>query len=505
MKTNILILTFCALAISAASLSSCRPSSSKVAANDQQHEVLFRHIDTPWVKVSDDTITTDNGQTTYRNTLLISAPELRQGHFVLDLGSSAESTTITVNGNKLSHLSQPPYRIDITSALVAGENVLDLQYAADSLPAGPVDILLLPDWKQPYTSIRPGQLWLDTNGKPIQAHGFQVMEHEGTYYWYGENKERTTRGSHVWTYGIRCYTSTDLYNWQDRGLIIPPDTINALSPLHYSQDLDRPHIIRSPKTGKWVCWIKSMDEDGFFVILEAEDFLGPYRYVRSLKPEGYGVGDFDMYVDPDTGKGYVWFERPHWELICAELTDDCLDVTPRYSSHFVGMRPPYTREAPTHFVVGGKHFMFTSGTTGYYSNVSMIASFDDYHGAYTDLGNPHPSDPYNHSFCSQITDVVKVPGRNLYVAVADRWMPQIADTDIPTQIARQMEVQYKDHQPFERDFTTPTPKDKSQNVRTDWDVTYNATYVFLPITFNDEGVPQIEWHDEWRIEDYDAK
>lgn len=25
-----------------------------------------------------------------------------------------------------------------------------------------------------YQSIRPGEVWLDTEGKPIQAHGFQV-------------------------------------------------------------------------------------------------------------------------------------------------------------------------------------------------------------------------------------------------------------------------------------------------------------------------------------------
>ncbi len=26
-----------------------------------------------------------------------------------------------------------------------------------------------------YNSIRPGKPWLDTNGKPIQAHGFSVF------------------------------------------------------------------------------------------------------------------------------------------------------------------------------------------------------------------------------------------------------------------------------------------------------------------------------------------
>ena len=39
----------------------------------------------------------------------------------------------------------------------------------------------------PYNSIRPGQVWLDTAGKRIPAHGGSVMYHEGAYYWYGEN------------------------------------------------------------------------------------------------------------------------------------------------------------------------------------------------------------------------------------------------------------------------------------------------------------------------------
>ena len=41
-----------------------------------------------------------------------------------------------------------------------------------------------------YNSIRPGQVWLDTNGNRIQAHGGSIMYLDGTYYWYGENKEK---------------------------------------------------------------------------------------------------------------------------------------------------------------------------------------------------------------------------------------------------------------------------------------------------------------------------
>lgn len=50
-----------------------------------------------------------------------------------------------------------------------------------------------------YDCIRPGQIWLDTNGKRIQAHGGSVIYIDGTYYWYGENKEFTTGQDDIWT------------------------------------------------------------------------------------------------------------------------------------------------------------------------------------------------------------------------------------------------------------------------------------------------------------------
>ena len=77
-----------------------------------------------------------------------------------------------------------------------------------------------------YNSIRPGQVLYDTNGKRVQAHGGSLFydEAEKTYYFYGENKEFTEAGSDIWTWGVRAYASKDLYNWEDKGLIIEPNT-----------------------------------------------------------------------------------------------------------------------------------------------------------------------------------------------------------------------------------------------------------------------------------------
>lgn len=93
------------------------------------------------------------------------------------------------------------------------------------------------------TSIHPGREWRDTSGTRIQAHGGSIRYEDGTFFWYGENKERTIPGSGIWHWGVRCHSSTDLYNWEDVGLIIPPAVDDPESPLHPAQKMDRPHIL----------------------------------------------------------------------------------------------------------------------------------------------------------------------------------------------------------------------------------------------------------------------
>ncbi|MBR4766664.1 MAG: family 43 glycosylhydrolase, partial [Clostridia bacterium] len=214
-----------------------------------------------------------------------------------------------------------------------------------------------------YHSFRPGREWLDTNGRPIQAHGGSVMFIDGTYYWYGENKEKTTGETDIWHWGVRCYSSVDLYNWDDCGIIIPPDTENASSSLYPESKMDRPHIIYNRSTEKYVCWLKIMDDKlgtQTMTILTSDCILGPYEIVRErLRPLGMNSGDFDLAVAED-GKAYIYFERVHSEIICADLTDDYTDVTGYYTTHFPHLYPPYVREAPAHFVRKGKHYLLTS-------------------------------------------------------------------------------------------------------------------------------------------------
>ena len=341
-------------------------------------------------------------------------------------------------------------------------------------------------------AIHPGRPWYDTNGTRIQAHGGSMYHDGSTFYWYGENKERTVPGSGIWHWGVRCYSSSDLYNWRDEGLIIPPDLEDPSSPLHPAQKMDRPHIVYNAATHRYVCWLKIMGEGDIqsVTVLTASHFLGPYSIQRAwFHPLGMNAGDFDIAVDDRDGRAYYYFERVHSELVCADLTDDYTDVTGTFTTHFPHPHPPFVREAPAHFVRNGLHYLITSGTTGYFPNPSEVAVASDFHGPWTVLGDPHPTDPSHTSFRSQISCVFRHPGfDDLYVAMADRWLPQVSAersnvTDVFARLYRGESIEHiaGDELAFLSDPDTSI-----------------ADYVWLPVRFDGEK-PLIDWRDEWRI------
>mgnify|MGYP002619992291 CR=1 FL=1 len=346
-----------------------------------------------------------------------------------------------------------------------------------------------------YTSIRPGKEWLDTSGVPIQAHGAGMIFDGGTWHWYGENKERTTGKSHIWTWGIRSYSSKDLYNWDDEGLIIPPETRDKKSSLHPSMPVDRPHIMRNPRTGGYVCWLKLSGKQGYFVVLESERLSGPYRIVHDhVKPYGCDAGDFDVWQDAD-GNGFIMSEHDHAGVIAAELSADLLSVRESHREMFTGLKPPLTREGITHFGHAGKHYLLTSGMTGYIPNPSEVAVAEDPLGPYEVIGNPFDGDENGPSFNSQVSCVVPSPGSNdSFLVMADRWVPGYRVDAKRYQSIYRVVSRYsgnRESKPNLHDYLTVAgaPFLGSAN-------TSIARYVWLPMEF-DGDAPRIRWRDEW--------
>lgn len=349
-----------------------------------------------------------------------------------------------------------------------------------------------------YSSFRPGKVWYDTEGKRIQAHGGSILYVDGVYYWYGENKEGITGYAtgtkcKAWHHGVRLYASRDLYNWEDRGIImLDEDPEGAFYP---DNIMDRPHILYNQKTALFVMWAKCAAhgfEQSLFGISVCETIEGPFRFVGYVNSQPYHAGDFDL-VEYE-GKAYVIYENPHDSMICQTLTEDYLDVTEEVSVHIPQPFPPYTREAPAYFRHNGTHFLLSSGTTGYFPNASEVHKMDDFHGRWESLGDPCIGDFERTSFRSQFSSVFKHPHiEGLYIALGDRWL-----TDLPI-VYPDINTRYE--QIFNKNMK-PLPKGFSFNDYTEAN-TSEANYVWLPILFREDGRPYIVWRDTWTLEDFD--
>ncbi len=346
-----------------------------------------------------------------------------------------------------------------------------------------------------YKNIRPGKVWYDTNGKRIQAHGGSILYAEGKYWWYGENKEgirgrATGEKCAFWHHGVKLYSSTDLYNWQDEGFAVK-ESDNPENPFYAKNIMDRPHILYNEKTKQYVLWAKTsvgtFDECNFSVCVGKS--LKDMRYIKDVRYKDIAVGDFDMFTIG--GKGYIVYEHPHEYMVLHELTDDYQDLSSVYSTHLYLETPPYIREAPAHFERGGRHFLLTSGTSGYFPNETICYDITDLHGEWKDLGTPCVNDVQKNSFHAQYSSVFKHPTiKDLYIALGDRWLTDIS-IDMPDIEKVMLGI-------FEREGGIKVP---DLSVYSD-ENTEEADYVWLPIKFKEDGTPYIAWIGRWDTENF---
>ena len=97
---------------------------------------------------------------------------------------------------------------------------------------------------------RPGELWMDDTDTHVNAHGGGILVANGRYYWFGEHKSDTTSSAMV---GVRCYSSSDLYNWKNEGVALSVvDDKN--SDITSGCVLERPKVAYNKKTNKYVLW-----------------------------------------------------------------------------------------------------------------------------------------------------------------------------------------------------------------------------------------------------------
>ena len=308
---------------------------------------------------------------------------------------------------------------------------------------------------EPMTSIRSGEIWPDTEGKPVNAHGGGMLFHEGTYYWYGEIKEGKTYlpevnkswgGTRVDVTGVSCYSSTDLLKWKNEGNALPAVNDPA-SDLHPGKVLERPKVIYNAKTKKFVMWFHadSLDYAAASCGVAVSDTpSGPFKYQGSFRPnkgvwpvnvsdadkkdpkaplvrdfeKGQMARDLTVFVDDD-GKGYLFAaSEDNATMHISELTDDYLKTTDKYVRVFPGR----LMEAPAVFKRGGKYYIIASGCTAWAPNAARSAVADSIWGPWKELGNPCQGDKADISFQSQGTYVLPVAGQpDKLIFMADRW------------------------------------------------------------------------------------
>lgn len=323
-------------------------------------------------------------------------------------------------------------------------------------------------------SFKPGKSWTDTDGNLIQTHGGSVLYHNGTYYWYGENKDNYVAGGKNWHNGVCCYSSNDLYNWKNEGIILEPQS-KFSDPMHPQRIMDRPHIVYNERTGQFVMWVKFAGSEAeptnwliqYMGIAVSEDIKKPFKMIKTINPLDMVMGDFDLWVDPRDGKGYFIADRVHTEVIIADLNSDYTDVTGYYSTHFPHKQPPQAREAPSFFKHDDRYFLLTSGTTGYHPNPTEIAAAPLMHGPYQVLGEACVNDYKHTSFDCQFSSVFPHPTRyGLYIAIGDRWMAKTSKVN---------------------------GKEEAE--------TSEAGYIWLPVRFEGDKA-WIEWRDEWTLDEY---
>ena len=352
-------------------------------------------------------------------------------------------------------------------------------------------------------SIRLGETWLDTNGKKLHIQSPQVHFENGYYYLYGINTEKSYKGTGCHHMGVRCYRSSDFYNWEDIGNSIEPSMSDYTSVLYPGNPLVRPHIVYCKKTGKYVAWLHAdTGASQFYSVLTSDRFTGPYtvekEYYRPLDMNG---GDFDLAVDEETGEGYFFFVRMISSVIAAHLSDDFLEVVGPYTVNFEGRTIPYAREGIAHFERNGKHYLMTSGQTWFFPNKSEAAIADTPLGPYRVIDDPYPGDPSHTSFCSQPADVVRMHDSDLYVMVADRWVPSFPKSRWFNKLfismyekgaSRVSDDYFQKADPSRRHPDQPHEGKCPIDMR-------KSSITMLPIKFIGDQ-PRIDWYDDWTLD-----
>ena len=291
---------------------------------------------------------------------------------------------------------------------------------------------------------KPGEVWLDTRGQPIQAHGGGLLLRSNVYYWYGE--DRTPGGAGA----VAAYSSTNLYDWKPQGVVLARDALPRVDGRRTF--VERPKVIFNPRTGKYVMWMH-LEQGGYHYaragIAVSDSPSGPFAFLKAIRPVQYDFAvdppdpnqekefggtfrDMNLLVDDD-GRAYAFYaSEGNWTMYVVRLDQDFTgpELPAVENRTWARLLVRKMREAPAPFKYRGRYYLLTSACTGWRPNAADCAVADNVLGPYESKGNPCVGLEAQTTFGCQSTFVLPLPGRpGAFIFMADRWNPrQLSDS-----------------------------------------------------------------------------
>jgi beta-xylosidase len=365
-------------------------------------------------------------------------------------------------------------------------------------------VLLLASCGTQLKTIKPGEIWPDNNGVHINAHGGGMLFHEGKYYWFGEHKVEGKKGNQAWV-GVHCYSSKNLTDWNDEGIALEVVKNDPESEITEGCVIERPKVIFNRKTGKFVMWFHlELKGQGYTAaktgVAVSDNPTGPFTFLDAVNPnagiwpqgypdewknksfpdtlkdwtdewimavkdgmfvhrdfeKGQMARDMTLFVDEDGTAYHIHASEENLTIHIAELNDEYTGFTGKY----IRVLPTGHNEAPAVFKHNGKYYMITSGCTGWEPNAARLLVSDSVFGSWEYVKNPCIGDDKDLTFHSQSTYISPVEGKNnAFIFMADRWIPKNA---------------------------------------------IDGRYIWLPIKFDENGIPYLEWMNEWNLSVFDS-
>lgn len=266
-----------------------------------------------------------------------------------------------------------------------------------------------------WVTIRNGQAWTDTDGNSVQAHGAGFLLVDDTFYMIGEDRSDT------WHPDVNMYSSKDLVNWKFENKIIKNGVTHP--ELGSSRMIERPKLMRNPKTGKFVVWCHweagnyGASEAGVF---QSDKVNGDYEFVWGGRPLDTKSRDCNVFVDDDGTAYFISTTDENTNLGLFKLSDDYLSAVEK-SVLMEGQR----REAPAIVKHNNRYYMLSSACSGWDPNPCKLSYTDQLTQGWSPLKTIGNSVAYDTQAASILT--IKGSKATTYLYVGDRWQ----DPDLP--------------------------------------------------------------------------